>query len=340
MRLISSAAHHASVPAQDRIVPWTEKWPLLPTLAVVSTRELELLQHVYSAAGKPSGRVLIPPGDDLAMVSVGESRLLAGIDQLVAGLHVNLQVTPIELVGRKAVTRSLSDVAAMAARPVASLAAVTLPSEFGHSHAAALFDAMRETADQYRCPLVGGDIAVHRDPVSPLICTVAVLAEPGPTAPVGRGGAQAGDEVYVTGALGGSFGGDGLGRHLTFEPRLAEALQLAESLGERLHAMIDISDGLGRDASHLADRSTVQVQIDADHIPCHEGLDWRRAMSDGEDYELCFIATGDVPTHLGNLIVTAVGKVVARTAPNDPLVLVHDGSHMIDGSQLGWEHCS
>ena len=301
-------------------------------------RESELLQHVYATAGKACGRVRLAPGDDMAMVELDGRAVLAAVDQVVDGRHFDLATAPLELIGRKAVTRSLSDVAAMAARPVAVLAAATLPPDFGHERATALFDAIRVTARDHGCPLVGGDIAFHRDASSPLTCTVTVLAEPGPAGPVTRSGARAGDTVYVTGVLGGSLGPDGLGRHLTFVPRLSEALALAGALAERLHAMIDLSDGLGRDASHLAERSGVQIEIDAERVPCADGADWPRAMSDGEDYELCFTAVGEVPDRLGELEVTAVGRVVERPDPAGPRVVVREGARTLDGSSLGWEH--
>jgi thiamine-monophosphate kinase len=303
-------------------------------------RESELLQHVYAMAGAPTPDVPIPPGDDMAMVQLHGRGLLTAVDQVVDGRHVDLVRTPLDLVGRKAVTRSLSDVAAMAGKPVALLAAVTLPPDFGHDRATALFDAMRRTAQRYACPLVGGDIAVFRDASSPLVCSVTVLAEPGPGGAVTRSGARAGDVIAVTGRLGGSVQADGLGRHLTFEPRLEEAAILAATLGNRLHAMIDISDGLGRDASHVAEQSGGRIEIDAERIPCSEGVDWRRAMSDGEDYELCFAAAGEVPARVGEVPVTVVGRFVERGGPDDPLVVVKAGGRTLDGSELGWEHRS
>ena len=102
--------------------------------------------------------------------------------------------------------------------------------------------------------------------------------------------------------------------------------------------MIDVSDGLGRDVSHLAEQSEAQLELDSQRIPCREGLAWRRAMSDGEDYELCFTASGEVPGRIGDLPITRVGRVVKRGGP--ARVLVRDGGETIDGSQLGWEHRS
>ncbi len=300
-------------------------------------REFQLLRHVLATA-RGNGDVLIPPGDDMAMVRVNGSLFLAAVDQLVEARHVNLETTPVQLVGRKAVTRCLSDVAAMAAQPVASLAAVTFSPNQTEDWATQLFDALNETADLYGCPLIGGDIAVHRQEQSPMVIAVSVLARPGPTPPVQRSGARVGDVVYVTGRLGGSVDDRGLGRHLTFEPRIPEAIELAQYLGARLHAMIDISDGLGRDASHIAQSSGVRVEIDAEAVPAHAGLDWRRAMSDGEDYELCFTAAGEVPDRIADLEITAVGRIVPHDDPQDSPVVVRNGAESFDGSQLGWEH--
>jgi thiamine-monophosphate kinase len=318
-------------------------------------REFSLLEHIFAANPTLSECVSIPPGDDMAMVSLRGTRIIAGVDQVVAGRHYRPEVTPVERIGRKAMTRCLSDVAAMAAWPVASLAAVTLPPDFGEERARKLFDAMRATAEQYRAPLVGGDVAFHADPSYPLVCAVTVLAEPLADAPspVTRAGARTGDRIYVTGRLGGAVGDDGLGRHLDFEPRIDLAATLARRLGGHLHAMIDISDGLGRDAGHIAEQSRVRIVLDAARIPCTTACagDWRRAAGDGEDYELCFAASAaaDVPPELDGVGITPVGEVVGEWGgagaerPDDPStwrLTIYDAGRAVRGAELGWEHGS
>jgi len=302
-------------------------------------REFELLRHIYDANAGLGDDITIPPGDDMAMIRLAGRELLAAIDQVIDGRHVRLATTPLAIVGRKAITRSLSDIAAMAARPVGALVAVVLPPDFGAERAEALFDAMRATAAEYDCPLIGGDIAFHADATHPLTCSVTVLAEPVNGRAITRAGAEADDVVYVTGALGGAVLEDGLGKHLTFEPRIPEAIELAGALGPRLHAMIDLSDGLGRDASHIADCSGVRIEIDAARIPCTAGVDWRAAVGGGEDYELLFTAGGDVPAQLaGGLAVTAIGRVSPRRGEGGPLVIIRDGNEIITGDELGWQH--
>lgn len=308
--------------------------------------EFELLQHVYASNAQLGTRVIVPPGDDMAAVTWRSSSLLATVDQLIEGRHFRLESTPLDLIGRKAVNRSLSDVAAMACRPVAALATAALPPNFGDSRAKELFDAMRTAAQAFDCPLIGGDIALQPSTCPGLHLTVTVLAEPGPTPPIQRAGAMPGDAIYVTGQLGGSVGKDGLGRHLTFTPRIHEALELAALLPNDLHAMIDISDGLGRDASHIAELSDVVILLESQLLPFTPGCNWRDALSDGEDYELCFAASGDVPESINGTSVTRIGRVIT---PNERVSVIADESskarvyvkhahEWLAADQMGWEH--
>jgi thiamine-monophosphate kinase len=300
-------------------------------------RELALLEHIYASASRADRRVLIGPGDDMAMVRLEGSRLLAAVDQLIDGRHVIVSKTPIALVGRKAITRSLSDIAAMAGSPVACLVAATLPPDFGEERANALFDAMRDTAAFYHCPLIGGDIAFHRNPTHPMVCSVTVLAEPFGRRVIERSGVRIGDTICVTGPLGGSLEPSGLGRHLTFEPRIKLAQEIARQYGKQLHAMIDISDGLGRDAAHMARMSNVQIRFDASRIPCNSSCDWRRALSDGEDYELCFAVSGKLKKKIKGVAMHVIGQAVALPK-GGPFVVVDDRGELISAEDFGWEH--
>jgi len=310
--------------------------------------EFQLLRGIYSAnaalLSRHRERVVIPPGDDLAQIHLRSPELLIGVDQMIEGRHFR-SGTPIELVGRKAVARNLSDIAAMAARPLACVVAVALPPSLDHEAIMALYEAVRATAELFDCPLVGGDTGSSGDAAAPsaasapLVISVTVVA----TLPAGvpraitRSGARIGDGVFVTGKLGGSFGPDGLGRHLTFTPRVQESIALARMLGERLHAMIDLSDGLGRDAGHLASGSGVAIRLDAASIPTHDGCTWTNALGDGEDYELCFTAEGPVPAEVEGLAITRVGEVIAADW-GQALVSLGTAGGAIDVTSMGWEH--
>jgi thiamine-monophosphate kinase len=142
-------------------------------------REFDLLQHVYAANSALGAEVVIPPGDDMGGIRWGNRLLLATVDQVADGVHVQVEGTPLDLIARKAIVRNLSDVAAMAAVPLGAVAAVSLPRDFGEDRARQLADALRHHADRYHCPLFGGDVSMWDHP---LLITVTVFAEPGSTA--------------------------------------------------------------------------------------------------------------------------------------------------------------
>lgn len=316
--------------------------------------ESDLLKHIYErSAGLPARypQVVAGPGDDCAVVaSPGGDRLLLKVDQLIEGRHFAGPAGPsgggtaIDLVARKAMARPISDIAASGGTPWAALATVAFPCAFDHGAAEALFSAMKGWAERWGCPLVGGDIAVTAPDSagnpSPLVLTVTLLGVPHPTrGPIGRSGARPGDGVYLTGRIGGSFAS---GRHLSFEPRLAEARWLGEHLGDDLHAMIDVSDGLGVDAGRLAAASGVRIELDAATIPLHPGQDdWLHACGEGEDYELVLAVAsgrtlpGTVPGT--GTPVTRIG-IVRPCPPGSPPCVGLWGGEVIDLSGHGWEH--
>ncbi len=304
-------------------------------------RELDLLQHIYAGNARLPAAVVIPPGDDMGGVRLGEELLLVTVDQVADGVHFDLRQHSLQRVGRKAITRNLSDVAAMAAQPLGAVAAASLPRSLTQQDGEALCDVMRQVAEQYNCPLLGGDISLWDHP---LLITVTVFAQPAGVAPVLRYGACPGDAVCVTGELGGSLE-DMHGRihHLDFEPRLAAARQLA--LTRRPHCLIDLSDGLAKDAGHLCRAAALGMLLDAQCLPIsHAAMQraartgqpaWQHAVGDGEDYELCFtMPPQHVPTELAGVPVTVIGAVTAEPG----LRLRLPDSSVVAIEAFGWEH--
>src|SRR5262245_59500516 len=167
-------------------------------------------------------RVLIGPGDDAAAIIVESARpLLVTTDMLLEGSCFLLDEAGPRAVGRKAMAVNLSDIAAMAGMPVGAVASVGLPRSGGRAIAEELYRGMREVADRYHTPLVGGDTNSWD---GPLVVSVTVFGHATAKGPVRRAGAAVGDWILVTGPLGGSI----LGRHLDPVPRIAEALRLHE----------------------------------------------------------------------------------------------------------------
>lgn len=295
-------------------------------------KESELLAHIALRSrglAREFPAVLVGPGDDAAVVRVAGDLLLK-VDQLIEGRHFRADA-PIELIARKALARPISDIAAMGGEPVAALASACLPP--GFTRAAKLFDAMHDHARAWRCPLVGGDIAQGAG--ERLSLSVSVVGRPHPRrGPVLRSGAREGDSLLVSGPLGGSLDpATGLGRHLTFEPRVALARELCDQLGDDLRSMIDLSDGLGIDAARLADSSGLRAVLDAASIPLAPGVaSWRRACADGEDHEL-LIACG--PSRAGT--ARSLGMVtVGRLARGGGCVVIEGGIEH-DARALGFD---
>ncbi len=316
-------------------------------------RETSLLQHVYGHNADLPASVQIPPGDDMAALQLATPTVLVGVDQLADGVHVDLAHTSIERVGWKAVLRSLSDVAAMAARPTGMLVTAMLPRSVGERAARTLIDAIRRTGGTVGCPLVGGDVGVWEGPFH---LTVTTLAEPAGIAPVRRDGARVGDRVFVTGQLGGSWTGPpgGSAPHLEVEPRVAHARALAKAAEAGLHSMIDLSDGLGRDLGHVCDRSGVVVEVEVARLPIRPEAEAaarrsgrpprEHALSDGEDYELCFTVDPSVadrlPASVHDVALTEVGRIIRAADPADESrvrLRLEDG-RTVSAAAGGWEH--
>lgn len=309
-------------------------------------RESVLLKHIYARSTALGPRVIVGPGDDCAVVGTGRAGdgppLLLTVDQLIEHRHYLGPLragegsgggTSVDLVARKAVARSVSDIAAMAGVPSWALATAALPPGFPGELANALFDRMAHWAKHFGCPLVGGDIASSTEG-APAVLTVTIGGEPhARRGPVLRSGAEAGDEVWMTGRLGGSLPS---GRHLTFEPRVAEARWLADTLGASLHAMIDLSDGLGRDACRVAEASGARLELDARLFPLHEPAS-PTADRDGEDYELLWtMAPAPLPAACPatGTPMTRIGRVVAGSG----CVIVDAAGRAWDATELGWDH--
>jgi len=249
-----------------------------------------------------SDGVALDIGDDMALLAPRGGAIAVTADMLMDGVHFDTRVHDPREIGRKALAASLSDCAAMAVRPRWVVVSLALSDAWSMEQAQALFLGIEDLAKAFDCTIIGGDTNSW---ARPLVVDVTVLAEPYPdVTPVRRDGVVAGDELFVTGRLGGSLhGGSHLsGHHLTFTPRVAEAYALARRLGSDLHAMMDLSDGLSIDAARMAQASDCGLIFDTDAIE-RVVSDAAREMSredgrspldhalhDGEDFELLFAA--------------------------------------------------
>jgi thiamine-monophosphate kinase len=246
----------------------------------------------------------VPPGDDAAAFLVPEgSRLVVSTDASVEGIHFRREWLTWEIVGYRAAAAALSDLAAMAAEPIGLTLSVALPPELDANAASSIGRGVGEALRYTGGEILGGDLVASPGPV---VLDVTVLGHT--PRPVTRSGADVGEEVWITGSLGGSAAAvadlqAGLEptpeARAAFErprPRVAEALWLAEHVHPT--AQIDVSDGLGRDGRHLAMSSSVRLDVALEDVPAHPSLESyleseagvRLLLAGGEDYELLFTA--------------------------------------------------
>jgi thiamine-monophosphate kinase len=310
--------------------------------------EAELLDAIRRLLDEPAEGVVVGVGDDAAVVRGGSGDLVLTTDGLVQDVHFELgSIAPRDL-GAKAITVNVSDVAAMAASPRFAVSALTLSDRVDAAWTMELFGGMREACDEYALRLVGGNLAKGQE----VAVIVTVTGEVSPGRAVTRAGARPGDRIVVTGSLGGAAAGLRLGRrrggwsgveleairrHVRPTARVGEAAVLAR---HGASAMIDVSDGLGRDLGRLCDTSGVGAVLRPEDLPVDAVATLDEALGGGEDYELVAtlpsteaVAAASSELHeTFGVRLTDIGTVVPGTG------VATEGSTTADpAAERGWD---
>ncbi len=262
--------------------------------------EFDRIRAFVAAVGAPVPELELPPGDDAAVLRpLDGERIVLSSDSSVEGVHFRRAWLRWEVIGYRAAAAALSDLAAMAARPIGVLVSLMVPPETDQGTLVSIGEGLGVCLRRHGAGLLGGDLA-H----APAGVAIDVTAVGACRSPVTRTGARAGDEVWVSGAVGGaasavrawerSMEPDPRARAAFERPpaRLAEALWLNERV--RLTALIDLSDGVAGDARQIAAASEMRLVIDLDAIPLAPPLAeyadrdaaLRLALAGGDDYEL------------------------------------------------------
>jgi thiamine-monophosphate kinase len=303
-------------------------------LSVYTERDLiERLRSRFPAPG-----VAVAIGDDAAVVETdGESTLLCS-DLTIENTHFMRDTHPPESVGFKAIAVNVSDIGAMGGTPRYCLLSLAVPEDIPNSWIDRLLSGVERACRELGVLLVGGDTGRSER----ILLDVAMLGSVPAGRHVTRSGAEPGDRVYVTGALGLAALGltrvgqepsddDALRRHLFPEPRH----RVGRALAGRATAMIDLSDGLSKDLAHVLEASGVSARIDSARIPRAPEVSLELALHGGEDYEL--LATGrDLPAEIEGVPLTEIGQIVPSEGASTAWLVGESGSEVLrDGS---WRH--
>ncbi len=306
--------------------------------------ELELIRLL--TRGLPSNpSVITGAGDDCAVLDLGVPgrQVLFKTDAIVEGVHFTGE-TPPEKIGRKALARCLSDIAAMAGTPTAALVTLALPAGYELARVQGIYAGLNQLALQHHVAIAGGETTTNPER---MLISIALLGTVDAGHVLRRTGSSAGDAIFVTGRLGGSIAG----HHLDFEPRLAEARWLAEEFLPC--AMIDVSDGIASDLRHLLAAAGLGAELRAASIPISRAAKERAkessaakppllaALTDGEDFELLFtVASRDAVKLLDawkarfpEVPLTCIGKVTAT-----PGIALRDTTGLKPMPQHGYVH--
>ena len=310
-------------------------------------REFDLIRTAIERLPEHNA-LTVGPGDDAAVLPDG---WVVSTDASVENIHFRRAwLSPVEI-GARAVIVALSDLAAMASVPVATLVSLVLPSSDYADVAPDILKGAAQASQDYGAALAGGD-TTRSD--SSLVIGVTVVGRT--NHPVLRSGAKPGDEVWVTGELGGAAAAvvawnsnatpDPAARNAFARPgaRVREALWLSERV--KLHALIDLSDGLASDAAHVAAASGVSLLLETGALPVHPSAQAqtdaiRLAAAGGDDYELCLVApagaVGNVKREFEQqfqLRLTQIGSV----EPGAGVIWLDDVGRPLDERLKGFDH--
>ena len=289
----------------------------------------------------PSRRTLVTGiGDDCAVLRLPAGQeLLVTTDFSLEGVHFRREWHSPEVVGHRCLTRGLSDIAAMGGQPMACFLSLALPADLPQRWVDGFYRGLLRLADHHGVSLAGGDTA--QSP-SGVLADIMVMGSVPRGKAVQRSGARVGDRIYVTGLLG--SGGATVRRMYAGEKIRPESVphyfapQPRLKAGQRLRAlassMIDISDGLSTDLSHLCEESGVGAVLQSSTIPIADNATLDDALYGGDDYELLFTSSKRIPKELAGVAVTEIGEIVKRSG----MWLSDEKGRRKRLAPRGWEH--
>ena len=282
--------------------------------------------------------VAIPIGDDAAVFDIPPRNSVVFCSDLVAENHHFIRNShPPDSVAYKAIAANVSDVGAMGGTPLHFLISLAVPGELDVSWIDSFLDGVAQACKDFEISLLGGDSSSSDS----IFVDVSMIGTVPPGKAIGRFGAKQGDFIYVTGQLGGAAlglehlksgsEGDALERHLYPKPRH----KIGAAVRDKVHAMIDISDGLSTDLNHILEESKVSARIYRDRIPAWPRAEDRHVLHGGEEYELILVGP-QLPQSVSGIPLTCIGEIVEPGLTNQ--ILLIDGTRESVLQPQGWQH--
>ncbi|NIR50759.1 thiamine-phosphate kinase [candidate division KSB1 bacterium] len=325
--------------------------------------EFGLIEEIKTVVGRPPENVLVGIDDDAAAIELSKQHiLLLTTDALIEDVHFNLSYFNFYQLGWRAMAANLSDIAAMGGWPKYALVTLGLPPHTQVENALDLYRGMQRLADSFDIRIVGGDTTHSSERI---YISLTVLGEAETDKLTLRAGAQVGDAIFVTGALGGAQAGlkaltspniskegfaSAVERHLTPNPRVEEARFLVENF--KIHAMIDVSDGLASEINHICKHSGVGAVLHEAAIPMDQatgavakhfeenGIEY--ALYGGEDFELIFTVSENAATELlekfDATFDSGCAKIGRITAKSRGIVLSKRDGTQTELQRVGYDH--
>jgi len=284
--------------------------------------------------------VPVPIGDDAAVFDVPPGHSLVFCSDLLAETtHFIRHLHPPDSIGYKSVAANVSDVGAMGGTPHHFLISLAAPGDLDVAWIDSFFDGVGQACIEFDISLIGGDSSSS----DRIFVDVSMIGTVPSGKAIRRSGAKQGDSIYVTGQLGGSAlgleclkSGDlknpAVRRHLYPQPRH----RVGAALRGRVHAMIDISDGLSTDLTHIVKESKVSARIYKDRLPSWPGASPDDVLHGGEEYELIAVSSQDLPAVVTNVALTQIGEIIDSGFENQ--VFLIDGNQESVLKPRGWQH--
>ena len=278
-------------------------------------------------------------GDDAAILDIPPGySLVYCSDLVVEDTHFVRDLHPPDSVGYKAVAVNVSDVGAMGGIPMSFTIALAAPGDLELAWIDDFYNGIERACRDFGVVLAGGDTSSAQC----IFVDVSMVGRVQTGRAVLRSGARPGDQIYVTGTLGGSALGlellrsgkkehAAIHRHLYPEPRH----KLGQTIAGLAHAMIDVSDGLSTDLMHILHESGVSARLYKDRLPVANGATDEHVLHGGEDYEL-LVTAPELPNEVEGVSLRCIGEIISSTAEDQ--IFLMDGSSESILRPRGWDH--